>query len=107
MTNANCGACRFKGPAVVRQSGAQAARATGYFVCLAMPQLGALRVGAGDATALEGAAFEDPAPAGVADRSGHGASLCVTEHFGCNRWQPAAGRGDHSERLAHSTNGGS
>ena len=93
MTIGHCGDCRFKGPPVVRLAasadGNQAADATGYFVCVAMPQLGALRVGAGDATAVEGGGFVARAAAGVADRSGHGASLCVTEDFGCNRWQAA------------------
>jgi hypothetical protein len=91
----SCGTCRFKGPAVVRHDapegqGTLLATATGYFVSLAMHQLGAVKVGAGEVTAQAPAAvFEASGGAGVGDRSGHGASLCVTDDFGCRRWQPA------------------
>ncbi|TFZ05197.1 hypothetical protein EZ313_00515 [Ramlibacter henchirensis] len=95
MVNNTCANCRFKGPAVVHLDSeppqpSLVATATGLFVCLAMRQLGAVRVGAGEAT-MGGSArsFDLRTGAGVADRSGHGASLCVTDDFGCNRWQPA------------------
>ena len=95
MVNNTCGTCRFKGPAIVHaeddpRAATFVGTATGYFVCLAMRQLGAVRVGAGEVTTRGAAhAFEVRSAPGVADRSGHGASLCVPEDFGCNRWQPA------------------
>jgi hypothetical protein len=92
--NTTCGTCRFKGPAVVHlddsDPGTLVSVATGYFVCQAMRQLGAVRVGAGEITLQGSADLRAPRTGpGVADRSGHGASLCITEDFGCNRWQPA------------------
>jgi len=94
MSN-TCLSCRFRGPEVVHLqdepsgSGVVAVR-TGYAVCLAMRHMGAVRVGAGEVTVTGAApAFEVRSTPGVADRSGHGASLCITDDFGCNRWQPA------------------
>lgn len=95
MTTHTCSTCRHRGPAVVHHDAPSPAGdlvqvATGYFVCVAMRPLGALRVGAGEPTVRgPSAGFEAGESAGVADRSGHGASLCVTADFGCNRWQPA------------------
>ena len=95
MMTSTCGNCRFKGPAVVHlapetDDATLVSTATGYSVCLAMRQMGAVRVGVGEVT-VEGPspAFDLRARPGVADRSGHGASLCITDDFGCNRWQPA------------------
>ena len=95
MSNNTCGQCRFKGPAVVQledepREATLVTTATGYFVCLAMRQLGAVRVGAGEVTVRgPGEPFGMRSAPGVADRTGHGASLCVPDDFGCNRWQPA------------------
>jgi hypothetical protein len=91
-----CRTCRFKGPAIVQVektagAGSLVAAATAYSLCTAIRHMGTVRVGPHDvSTQADQAQLARAGGAGVADRTGHGASLCITDDFGCNRWLPAA-----------------